>query len=163
MQSSNPTTLVGSVFERPASTRLHHFQSTQSPKTGFPAVKHRSEHGISKGKSAFLKSRESSGTAKRARPPVRARDDDDDDPAPYAPPTEPIGDWRDQISRENEKKVAGMSPEEREREQQEIIARFGAGIGDILKKAREARLSAGNTQNGEMDAGMHHSFNLVHN
>ena len=49
------------------------------------------------------------------------------------------GDWRDQISRENEERVQNMTEEERERERQEIIERFGSHVGDVLRRARLAR------------------------
>src|ERR1700691_3861611 len=40
---------------------------------------------------------------------------------------------------ENEKKLAGMTEEERDRARREIIEEFGVGIGDLLRKAQEAR------------------------
>lgn len=40
---------------------------------------------------------------------------------------------------ENERRVADMSDEERGRERAEIIARFGSGIGDLLKRVKESR------------------------
>lgn len=55
-------------------------------------------------------------------------------------PDDKEDDWREQISRDNEKAVAEMTDEERERERQEIIERFGDGIADLLRKAKEARL-----------------------
>jgi len=48
-------------------------------------------------------------------------------------------DLQRQISEENEKKVAGMTDEERDQERREIIEQFGVGIGALLQKAREAR------------------------
>lgn len=49
-------------------------------------------------------------------------------------------DWRSAVEKENEARVAAMSPAEREQERQEIIEKFGTGLGDVLKRAREARL-----------------------
>jgi RPAP1-like, N-terminal len=43
------------------------------------------------------------------------------------------------MSRENRERVEGMTNEEREEERQEIIARFGAGVGDLLKRVQQAR------------------------
>ena len=60
-------------------------------------------------------------------------------------------DWREQISQENEQKVANMTEEELARERQEILERFGEGISNILKKAKAARLKTDLT---ELDEGM---------
>ncbi|KAF8333505.1 uncharacterized protein EI90DRAFT_3121852 [Cantharellus anzutake] len=47
-----------------------------------------------------------------------------------------------EISAENTNIVNRMTPEQRETERQEILQRFGGDIGDILRKAREAREKA---------------------
>lgn len=44
------------------------------------------------------------------------------------------------MSRENQERVEGMTEEEREEERREIIARFGAGVGDLLKRVQQARV-----------------------
>ncbi|KAF4617444.1 hypothetical protein D9613_005772 [Agrocybe pediades] len=58
-----------------------------------------------------------------------------------SPPPAPTDndDWRESISRENEERVASMSPEEIEEERRQILERFGENVGDILKRARLAR------------------------
>ena len=48
-------------------------------------------------------------------------------------------DWRQQISKENEERVADMTEEQREEEIQQILERFGTSVGDVLKRARLAR------------------------
>ncbi|RXW22482.1 hypothetical protein EST38_g3363 [Candolleomyces aberdarensis] len=47
---------------------------------------------------------------------------------------------REQISRENEARIAGMTPEEIEDERKQILERFGAGIGSLLEKAKRNRM-----------------------
>jgi hypothetical protein len=143
-----PRSLVGSVFERPAgNVRVNPAvfqQSLASEHTGFPAVKHRTADGATK-KSAFARSREESkksagvsATRVREVPSVVSHRD-------VASPD----DWREQISHQNEDKVAAMTEEEREQERQEIIERFGDGIAEILRKAREARLKKPSLEEGK--------------
>jgi hypothetical protein len=44
------------------------------------------------------------------------------------------------VGRENQERVEGMSEEEREEERRDIIARFGSGVGDLLKRVQQARV-----------------------
>ena len=127
--SQNDPPLVGSVIERkPTSNSVTKvFIPT---KTGFPAVQHRS-------KSAFARSIEGlrkAGTSRSRDVPIVV-------PSRTAPSPETAdaGDWRNQMSRENEERVASMTEEERERERQEILDRFGEGVGDLLRKVKLAR------------------------
>ncbi|KAF8993508.1 hypothetical protein BDQ17DRAFT_1368247 [Cyathus striatus] len=133
-QSHSP--IIGSVIERRPTSKVTTPQLT-SGKTGFPSVQHRS-------KSAFSKSRQEIRKTGQIRPvvppPIL--------PRPRSPPTSPNGtgaspprseDWREQISKENEERMAGMSPEEIEEEKRQILERFGSGIEDVLKRARQAR------------------------
>ncbi|KAK0487083.1 hypothetical protein IW261DRAFT_1445782 [Armillaria novae-zelandiae] len=131
-ERTNGTSLVGSVFERPPSLALHRLP--QPSKTGFPAAQHRS-------KSAFARRRDeerkTGDTRPRGVPTVV--------PIPKVQPFTPereegsVADWREEISRQNELQVQNMSEEERARERNEIHERFGADIGDILRRARETR------------------------
>ena len=50
-----------------------------------------------------------------------------------------IDDLRRQISEENDRRIEGVPEEGIERERREIIGQFGSGIGDLLRKAKEAR------------------------
>ena len=50
-----------------------------------------------------------------------------------------IDDLRLQITEENDRRIEGMPEEGIERERREIIGQFGSGIGDLLRKAKEAR------------------------
>ena len=43
------------------------------------------------------------------------------------------------ISEENDRRIEGMPEEGIKRERREIIGQFGSGIGDLLRKAKEAR------------------------
>ncbi|KAJ7757563.1 hypothetical protein B0H16DRAFT_1537077 [Mycena metata] len=132
--------LVGAVFERPSTSAL----APGSSKTGFPQAQHRSQNK----KSAFARAREAKAAGRGEEPPVVV-------PSSPAPPSvvpstpphvttepSPSDDWRAQISRENEARVGAMTEEEREEERREILERFGPGIGDVLKKVREARAAA---------------------
>ena len=133
MAQSNPDVpLIGSVFERkPGSSSSFRPRASDSTRTGFPSVKHRSQ-------SAFARARnvEQSGGQDRPQQPPRVT---------ALPPRRPVGeepladDWRHQAEEENTRKVESMSPEELEQEQKEILERFGPNIADVLKKARAAR------------------------
>ncbi|KAJ7919333.1 hypothetical protein B0H13DRAFT_1708973 [Mycena leptocephala] len=145
MASLHPPPLVGAVFERaPASAPSTPF--TPASKTGFPQALHRSK------KSAFARAREAQATTANS-------DRRDRDYVPVVVPSKrPIDvpplrndepevkedreDWRAQMSRENELRVSAMTDEEREEERREILEKFGPGIGDLLKKVREARTGA---------------------
>ncbi|KAJ7245123.1 hypothetical protein B0H12DRAFT_1127908 [Mycena haematopus] len=144
MSLHQPTQLVGSVLERAPISSPSKFPPaspfSQGPsKSGFPQAQHRSQK-----KSAFARAREAQAAASNARP-----DRTDRDYVPVVVPAkEPVKEeaeqWRAQMSRENEARVSAMTDEEREEEQREILERFGPGIGDILKKVREARAAAAN-------------------
>ncbi|PBK67213.1 hypothetical protein ARMSODRAFT_915518 [Armillaria solidipes] len=137
-ERTNGTSLVGSVFERPPSLALHRPpQLSTSGRTGFPAAQHRS-------KSAFARRRDEERKTDNTRPrgvPTIV-------PIPKVQPFTPnvpereeesVANWREEISRQNQLQVQNMSAEERERERNEIYERFGADIGGILRRAREAR------------------------
>jgi hypothetical protein len=47
---------------------------------------------------------------------------------------------RESVDDENTRRVAGMSAEEREEEVEELKARFGSGLEDLMRKRREKRL-----------------------
>ncbi|KAJ7479983.1 hypothetical protein B0H11DRAFT_2026044 [Mycena galericulata] len=137
--------LVGSVFERTATSKPSSAFAQSSSQTGFPQVLHRSK------KSAFARAREANA-APRDHVPVVA-------PSPLAAPPplrkpadEDTEDWRAQISRENELRVAAMTDAEREQERAEILEKFGPGIGDLLKKVREARAKTGRPAEPRPDA-----------
>ncbi|KAF8895245.1 hypothetical protein BD779DRAFT_1434294 [Infundibulicybe gibba] len=127
-QSSKP--LVGSVFERKVGS-VTTPQIAAASKTGFPAVQHRSLSTFARGR-LDVRNKE------------RSRD------VPTVLPTEPSPSqsidpdgWRDQMSRENEQNVAAMTEEEREQAKEEIFHKFGAGVGDLLKRVREGQVGTG--------------------
>ncbi|KAG6820119.1 hypothetical protein H0H93_005125 [Arthromyces matolae] len=127
--SQNNSSLVGSVFERKSTS--HSSPKIFTPaKAGFPAAQHRS-------KSAFARNLEGvrKNGASRPREAPTITSSAATRPSGSSDPNE----WRNQVSRENEQRVASMTDEERERERQEILERFGAGVGDILKKVKLAR------------------------
>ncbi|KAF8964260.1 hypothetical protein BDZ97DRAFT_925324 [Flammula alnicola] len=124
--------IVGSIVERKPASSFSSPKPTSSSKTGFPTVQHRS-------KSAFARNREDlrKSSISRAQDVPTVLPSSKILPPPPRPPSEP--DWREQISKENEERVAKMSEEEREQERREILERFGANVGDLLKRARLAR------------------------
>ncbi|THU78396.1 hypothetical protein K435DRAFT_973548 [Dendrothele bispora CBS 962.96] len=139
--------LIGSVFERKP-TALPNAPSSHLTKTkhGFPLAQHRSLNPVPRKKSAFQKAREESGRGERLEEPPRiipiksslafqpaGEDTDSEFELPHK------SSWRSQISSENETRVSNMSAEERERERQEIIERFGKDVGEILRRTRERR------------------------
>lgn len=120
--------LVGSVLERvpgPTSSSLR----TPAPKAGFPPVQHRT-------KSAFARSRnfskQSAGNDERQSQPPAVTSEH----PTLSPSTSDESKWREEVSRENDKIVEKMSPEERELERQAILERFGPEVGAILQKAK---------------------------
>ncbi|KAH9480658.1 RNA polymerase II-associated protein 1 [Psilocybe cubensis] len=126
--------LVGSIVERKQPSSFPTPKPFSSSKTGFPTVQHRS-------KSAFSRNREELRKfgANRAKEVPSVLPSNKPLSPPPTPPTSEPSDWRDQISRDNEERVAQMTEEEREEERRQIIERFGANVGDILKRARLAR------------------------
>jgi RNA polymerase II-associated protein 1 len=130
--------LIGSIVERkPLSSSVRAPEISGTATTGFPPVQHRS-------KSAFARDRQhTKDTHATGRAPV---------PAPVsasakAPAPSDPDDWRQQISVDNARRVEEMAPEERLQAQGEIAARFGAGVGDMLKRVQEARERQGKRHN----------------
>ncbi len=128
--------IVGSIVERKPTSSVRPV-STTSLDTGFPTVQHRS-------KSAFARNREEKRNAVARNNLARLNH------APIVIPSvsdlldvpssiDANTDWRDQVSKENEERVARMDDTEREEEKLQILERFGANIGDVLKRARLAR------------------------
>lgn len=136
--------LIGSVLERTPGSTSPSFKSP-APKTGFPPVQHRS-------KSAFARSRDLSKqpTPNDNRPsqPPTVTSEDPRALSALSPSTPDESKWREDVSRENEKIVANMSPEERELERQAILKRFGPGIGAVLQRAKQNRVTKRNEQAG---------------
>jgi hypothetical protein len=126
--------IVGSIVERKPTSSVRPV-STTSLDTGFPTVQHRS-------KSAFTRNREEKRNAVTRNKLSRLNH------VPIVIPS--VSDlldvsssndanWRDQVGKENEERVARMDDTEREEEKCQILERFGANIGDVLKRARLAR------------------------
>lgn len=135
--SANRQPLIGSVLERKRNGAAPPPRPIDSHQQGFPLAKHRS-------KSTFGRSRElardTSSTAKEKHPlapPIIVSSPTSAGDIKSAKPV--VDDWREQMSAENEMRVATMNDEAREEEKQEILKRFGADIGDILMRARRAR------------------------
>ena len=124
---AHKSTIVGSVVERKPTSSFSTPKAVATGKTGFPTVQHRS-------KSAFARNRDDlrRSIAKPKDVPVVL-------PTNVRPVSSEPADWRQQISQENEERVADMTEEQREEEIRQILERFGTSVGDVLKKARLAR------------------------
>ncbi|KAF8725328.1 RPAP1-like, C-terminal, partial [Rhizoctonia solani] len=133
--------LIGSVVERTpnatgSTTSMTPFPVSSDPKTGFPAVTHRSQR---QRKSAFRQ------TMEAARPMNR------DGTIPVVKPSSEVvgtqsGDssdasWRFTMEVENARKVAFMTDEERQEELRQLSSKFGdiAELRSILTRAKESR------------------------
>lgn len=137
---STERSLIGSVFERKTSTAqsLPSPRFAKTPGSGFPAVQHRS-------KSAFARAKEEEKSGINVRPttappviparPVEQPQSRDLEVDPH------IADdaIRQQISEENERRVANMTEEEREKERREVLEQLGSGASDLLERVRAAR------------------------
>lgn len=136
-----PRPLIGSVFERNQLSTPAAPSSSKTTATGFPAVQHRS-------KSAFARNREKNiaggkASARLKEPPlVSTASAFTTAPAHAQSPNGADAsddDWLRQVGEENARKVASMTDAEREAEKREIEEKFGSGIGEILRRAKEAR------------------------
>ncbi|CAE6431012.1 unnamed protein product [Rhizoctonia solani] len=116
------------------------FPVSSDPKTGFPAVTHRSQR---QRKSAFRQNMEA------ARPVNR------DGTIPVVKPlsevagersVDPSDAWRSTMETENARKVALMTDEEREEELRQLSSKFGdiAELRSILGRAKDSRPKADN-------------------
>ena len=131
--------LIGSVFERKPSalSAANHPKLSGSSHTGFPVVQHRSKSAFARGRDE-LKRNGSVGPTRTKDVPLVQHANNGGGRISGQAVTDP-DDLRRQISEENEKRVESMTEEERDQERREIIEQFGGGVGDLLKKAREAR------------------------
>jgi hypothetical protein len=158
--------IVGSVFER----KIPAFSATNQPKlsgssqTGFPVVQHRSKSAFARGRDESKRNGSIGPDRTKDIPIVQATNNAGRRAGRLTPKPVIETDLRRQISEENEKKVEGMSKEERDQERRDIIEHFGVGISDLLQKAREARErrltqegnDANKTEANEMmDTGVH--------
>lgn len=129
---AQPPPVIGQIVERKPSSPFSAPKPSSSGRTGFPEVAHRS-------KSAFSRHREEQkkfGAARTNEVPIVLPSSQ---PVSLPPGGPPNGDWREQISRENDERVAAMTEDEREEARREAIERFGPNVGDILQRARLAR------------------------
>ncbi|CAE6444643.1 unnamed protein product [Rhizoctonia solani] len=140
--------LIGSVVERTpnatgSTTSMTPFPVSSDPKTGFPAVTHRSQR---QRKSAFRQNMEAARPINRdgTIPVVKSfsevtgtRSGDPSD----AP-------WRSTMEAENARKVALMTEEEREEELRQLSSKFGdiAELRSILGRAKDSRSKADNKE-----------------
>lgn len=153
--------LIGSVFERnplagsPSSPGAHQNPPSKQKndlgvsETGFPTAQHRSQSAFARRKkpgefgapSSRLSAPPAVVTATSSSSlPLKSTPLHVSKPAPRPQGGNDFeAEMRRQIDEENTKRVEAMTEEEREEARREIIDRFGEGIGDLLKKMRQAR------------------------
>lgn len=129
--------LVGSIFERKPSSSTSALSTPKATvsKTGFPTAQHQSKSVFARGREAQQQSAVVSSRA--IEPPVVQPSLKKQGPTPSEGTN--AGDWRVQMSEENEGRVAAMTEEEREEGRREIEEKFGKNIGDVLRRVRMAR------------------------
>jgi hypothetical protein len=127
--------IIGSVVERNPKVQGVSVPSPSpsSPQTGFPLAQHRSKQ-----KSAFLQARDARQIERKNEAPI-VRTAGESSTSSHKDANE--DDWRDRISLENTKRLESMTEEERQQEREEILGKFGPGVADTLRRAREARLA----------------------
>ncbi|KAG2125791.1 hypothetical protein DEU56DRAFT_823777 [Suillus clintonianus] len=139
--SSTERSLIGSVFERKTSTAqsLPSPRFAKTPGSGFPVVQHRS-------KSAFARAREEEKSSSNARPTtvpfvIPARPAEQSQPRDLEVDSRTTDDaMRQQISEDNDRRLANMTEEDREQERREVLEQLGSGAGALLERVRAARL-----------------------
>ena len=111
--------------------------------TGFPRAQHRSKDRLSLFSSEC---QHAADTRLETTPPSISNQPQLRPPLALDIPSHPLESsegsssrMRAEISAENARIVGSMTDEQREAERQEILTRFGGDVGDILRKAREAR------------------------
>lgn len=112
------------------------------PTTGFPVAQHRS-----KTPSAFAKARAQQQQSIQMDPDEQSR------PPVIIPSVNPVaarnqprgavegldGDWKNQMQRKNDELLANMTEEEKEWEREALLAQFGTGLVDLVKKTKVRR------------------------
>jgi RNA polymerase II-associated protein 1 len=132
--------LVGSIFERKPSPSVSAPSTPKAigSKTGFPTAQHRSKSVFARNREAEAQQQPVGVSSRVAERPVVQRSLSGQ--GLIIPSKEPdVGDWRVQMSEENERCVAAMTEEEREESRREIEEKFGKDIGDVLRRVRMAR------------------------
>ncbi|TFK27690.1 cytoplasmic protein [Coprinopsis marcescibilis] len=143
--NSNASPIIGSIIERTSTSKARPPTSNPasgSKATGFPSVQHRSKSAFSRNREEVQRKNSSGSAIRNEAPPVVASQARSFKPSPLAtsqPNTGDVDDMRDLVSKENEARIAGMTPEEIEEERQQIIERFGSGIGGVLERAKRNR------------------------
>jgi RNA polymerase II-associated protein 1 len=131
--------LVGSIFERRPRTSVSAPSTPKAigSKTGFPTAQHRSKSVFARNREVEAQQQPVGVSSRVAGPPVVQPSLSGQGLLPSKQPD--VGDWRAQMSEENERHIAAMTEEEREESRREIEEKFGKNIGDVLKRVRMAR------------------------
>lgn len=133
--------MIGGIKERTTSNRKPPNAPTPGRSTGFPKAEHRSK------KSAFLQNREqlnSESIVSDQSPSISLAETSvqniaSSSNAEAGQSARPDVKIRDDVSVQNARQVDSMTDEQIEQERQDIFARFGPGIADRLRRAREAQ------------------------
>ncbi|KAF8319017.1 hypothetical protein DL93DRAFT_265421 [Clavulina sp. PMI_390] len=146
--------MIGGIKERTSSSRNPPAAPTPGRSTGFPRAEHRSK------KSAFMQSRQQQSEKSAERqsslsdaPPKIASSSSASDfvlETSISPP-QSNGTNDGDYSKQNTEKVEAMSEEQIEKERQEIFDRFGPGIAERLRRAREAQKRRASSEPDQLD------------
>lgn len=143
-----PSQLLGEIKERQPSSGSRSRPVSDNrftvPTTGFPVARHRNATP-----SAFAKARA------QQRQSLQIVSNEESRPPIIVPSVNPVaarnqprkpgavegldGDWKDQMQQQNDELLAHMTEEEKEREQDALLAQFGGGLLDLVRKAKARR------------------------
>lgn len=138
--------MLGSIVEKDVPAPKAPSLPTARPGSigGFPQAAHRSTSRFALAKAAAAargKGPASAATSRPARAPaLQTTGPDPDEPDPAAPLSESEEvRIRREVSAENDARLAAMTVDEVVQEREELLARFGPGLLDVLRKRRETR------------------------
>ena len=116
------------------------------PTAGFPVAQHKAPSAFAKARAQEQQALQMNSAGQSRSPvivpsvtPVAARNK----------PKEPgaaeglDGDWMGQMQRQNDELLSNMTEEEKQREKEALLAQFGGGLVDLVKKARARREGKG--------------------
>uniref|UniRef100_D8PZ45 Uncharacterized protein n=1 Tax=Schizophyllum commune (strain H4-8 / FGSC 9210) TaxID=578458 RepID=D8PZ45_SCHCM len=139
--------LVGNILERkPSSQPASAPQVSTSARGGFPAAIHRSQSAFARSR---LRKNNGSTTLNGSSAPPSVHSASGTAPLKPAPTTNGLlpsrsapstsSSWEEQMRRENDERIAGMTEEERMEGIQEVVSTFGPDIQDLMRTIRENR------------------------
>ncbi|KAI5118017.1 hypothetical protein M0805_003454 [Coniferiporia weirii] len=166
--SQLPQSLVGSVVERPGISRSPSKITPSASSTGFPTVHHRSKSAFARSRETRQNGKhDAEGSRRRNVPTIQRsgtllsgsqdlgrpeKEGGNGDPSgvinisvsqekPLSPSlSTDEGRWKAQMRQDNDRAIEAMSEDERKHHRTEILEQLGPNVGELLRKAREARV-----------------------